>query len=105
MLASDSISFSPALFRGALDKNPQPKSDGGIYFVICNSCYWCTSVLDGTRLSVIMDNNCPSCKSQLMESIPVRSCEDSSSCGGNKSTMNFDLPTQAGKEVEEDYIQ
>ena len=41
------------------------------YFALCNSCFWCASYL----LQPMSTVRCPSCKTQMIEIIPVRLCE------------------------------
>ena len=36
-------------------------------FLICESCFWCASILRGGTLV----GRCPSCKSNMLESIPI----------------------------------
>ena len=40
------------------------------YFALCNSCFWCASYL--RHMSTI---RCPSCKTEIMESMPIGSDE------------------------------
>ena len=40
------------------------------YFVLCNSCFWCASYL--LHVGTI---TCPSCKTEIMEFMPIRSDE------------------------------
>jgi len=37
------------------------------FFVLCNSCFWCASYL--RRMDTL---RCPSCKTEIMESVPIR---------------------------------
>jgi transcription initiation factor IIE alpha subunit len=46
------------------------EDNNNTYFAICNSCHWCTSLLDSTQLSLVSEK-CPSCKSQLMSLMPI----------------------------------
>jgi hypothetical protein len=40
-------------------------------FLICDSCFWCASVLDDREAS----GACPLCKCTMLESIPIASGE------------------------------
>ncbi|TLY11548.1 MAG: hypothetical protein E6K85_01225 [Thaumarchaeota archaeon] len=40
-------------------------------FLICESCFWCASILRGGTLV----GRCPCCKSNMLESIPIRTGE------------------------------
>jgi hypothetical protein len=39
-------------------------------FVICESCFWCASILGGSRVG-----RCPCCNSSTLESIPIAADE------------------------------
>ena len=51
-------------------------------FSICESCFWCASILSGGALV----GRCPCCKSSMLESIPIATGE---SC-------RFDYSTKRG---------
>jgi hypothetical protein len=38
-----------------------------VQFLICDSCFWCASVLDDSMAA----GACPLCKSSMLESIPL----------------------------------
>ncbi|HEV8386571.1 MAG TPA: hypothetical protein VGQ03_03010 [Nitrososphaera sp.] len=40
-----------------------------VRFIICNSCFWCTSLLYGYRISAL--SKCPRCSSSMIESISI----------------------------------
>jgi hypothetical protein len=40
-------------------------------FLICESCFWCASILRGSTLV----GRCPCCKSSMLESIPIATGE------------------------------
>ena len=44
----------------------------GIIFVICRSCFWCTSILS---IKHFLAENCPNCSLAMLESIPIMSNE------------------------------
>lgn len=50
------------------------KSDRRIYFVICNSCYWCASYFIIDEKSSLIPN-CNKCKSSDTEIIPISTDE------------------------------
>lgn len=43
------------------------RSNNPRFFVLCNSCFWCASYL--RRMDTL---RCPSCKTEIMESMPIR---------------------------------
>lgn len=58
----------------------------GIQFLICESCFWCASILeDGALIS-----RCPCCKSNMLESIPITTGE----------SYKFDYNTKSGVTLE-----
>ncbi|HZD34829.1 MAG TPA: hypothetical protein VE130_06460 [Nitrososphaeraceae archaeon] len=50
------------------------KSDHRIYFVICNSCYWCASYFIIDEKSSLIPN-CNNCKAHDTEIIPISTDE------------------------------
>lgn len=38
------------------------------YFVLCNSCFWCASYMRRVNNTV----RCPSCRTEIIESMPIR---------------------------------
>lgn len=42
-----------------------------VQFLICDSCFWCASILDGGMTAGV----CPICKSSMLESIPIAAGE------------------------------
>jgi hypothetical protein len=59
-------------------------------FVLCDSCYWCATYFDKTRIPA--DNNCPQCNANNNEltSFPVMSNE----------SFTFDYNDKLGVELE-----
>jgi hypothetical protein len=43
----------------------------GTQFLICESCFWCASILTGGTLL----GKCPCCKGSMLESIPIATGE------------------------------
>jgi predicted Zn-ribbon and HTH transcriptional regulator len=59
-------------------------------FVLCDTCYWCATYFDKTRIPI--DNNCPQCSANNNEltSFPVVSNE----------SFTFDYNDKRGVELE-----
>jgi len=55
-----------------------------ISFLICNSCFWCATVIFHTATSHI----CPTCKGKDIETVPIRSNE--------KHAYNYDARSSIG---------
>lgn len=45
-----------------------------VRFVICNSCFWCTSLLYGADVHAF--DRCPCCRSNLIEVMPIEPDEE-----------------------------
>jgi hypothetical protein len=41
-----------------------------IHFLFCDSCFWCASQSNNSNTNSII-NECPSCKSNQIESMPI----------------------------------
>jgi hypothetical protein len=55
---------------------------GKVRFLICDSCFWCASILgNGAPVSI-----CPRCKNSVLESIPIATGE----------SYRFDYSTKRG---------
>jgi len=52
-------------------KRPDRSSSSPPIFILCDTCYWCATYFDKTR--VPMDNNCPQCNANNNEltSFPI----------------------------------
>ena len=70
-MASTNQIISPPQRQSGMAKNE--RSDNAA-FVICNSCYWCTSLLCGTDVKAF--DRCPCCRSDLIEVIPIEPAEE-----------------------------
>src|SRR5919199_2724438 len=46
-------------------------SSSTVFFQICQSCFWCASNLSKSRIM----ERCPSCKTEILETMPIRSYE------------------------------
>lgn len=42
-----------------------------IYFLLCNSCFWCASYLSKTLIT-----DCPACRMTTLESMPISNNEE-----------------------------
>jgi hypothetical protein len=56
-------------------------------FVLCESCHWCATYLDKTRIPY---NECPHCSSDMLSSFPILSTE----------AFTFDYSEKRGVELE-----
>jgi hypothetical protein len=56
-------------------KKRDPSVSSPPLFILCDSCYWCATYFDKTRIPV--DNNCPQCSANNNEltSFPIMSNE------------------------------
>jgi len=70
--ANESIFGSPTQFSRDNTHKHRPKS---VKFVICNSCFWCSSLLDRAHYTTFI-SKCPCCKSEMIESMPVEPGEE-----------------------------
>jgi hypothetical protein len=59
--------FIPRLRPLYRNNNGKPYDD--VRFIICNSCFWCTSLLYGYRFSIL--SKCPCCSGNKIESISL----------------------------------
>jgi hypothetical protein len=75
------------------------------YFAICNSCHWCTSLLDSTQLPGVSEK-CPSCKSQLMSLMPIELVREHyySFHTGEASVLRSKFSSLTGDEKEQSHI-
>ena len=91
---NSATSSSPAI--GSISKH---RGSDPVQFVICNSCFWCTSLLFGARFSIRIDE-CPCCKSDMIESMPIESDEEYLFHENEKSgvTLEFRSMAEVGKE-------
>src|SRR5574341_1599158 len=64
---ADANLFMPRLNRPYGITNGKAYDD--VRFIICNSCFWCTSLLYGYRFSVV--SKCPCCSGSMIESISI----------------------------------
>lgn len=56
-------------------------------FVLCESCHWCATFLDKTRLP---SNECPHCSSDMLSSFPILPTE----------AFTFDYSEKRGVELQ-----
>jgi hypothetical protein len=72
------------------DSTPNVRTSGSPppVFVLCESCHWCATYLDKTRLP--SDNECPQCSSDMLSSFPILSTE----------AFTFDYSEVRGVELE-----
>jgi hypothetical protein len=42
-----------------------------IHFIMCQSCFWCASYINRSRLLMSIDNKCPLCHDSRIESMPI----------------------------------
>ncbi|MDQ4066023.1 MAG: hypothetical protein M3114_00365 [Thermoproteota archaeon] len=52
------------------DLSKSNNNNNNRYFVLCNSCFWCASYL--RHIGTL---RCPSCKTQIIEFMPIKSDE------------------------------
>jgi hypothetical protein len=64
---------SPSLIAKTPDRSSSPSPP--IIFILCDSCYWCATYLDKTRIPG--ENRCPQCDANYNEltSFPIASNE------------------------------
>ena len=62
-------------------------SNSTVFFQICQSCFWCASNLSKGR----MIKRCPSCKTETLEPMPIRS---------NEETFYFQYDRKRGVSLE-----
>jgi hypothetical protein len=71
----------------AIENNESVKPTNKIYFVICNSCYWCASYFSVNNSYVL---NCYACSSPNTELIPI----------GTDESFKIDFSHTRGMEIE-----
>jgi hypothetical protein len=69
---------STIIQKGELEGKGIRRISRHVQFTLCGSCFWCASYLDG-RYS----KQCPSCSSNLVESLPV--------AGNEMYTFSYDI--------------
>ena len=73
-----------------IDKKHDQSSSSPPIFVLCDTCYWCATYVDKSRISA--DNTCPQCGANNSElsSLPIMSNE----------AFTFDYNGKRGVELE-----
>ena len=79
----------------AIENNESVKPTNKIYFVICNSCYWCTSYFGIDNLEYLSTSSshvldCHTCSSPNTELIPI----------GTDESFKIDFSHTRGMEIE-----
>jgi Zn finger protein HypA/HybF involved in hydrogenase expression len=76
----ENISNNLGLKEAQLSINPIENNENKIYFVICNSCYWCASYFGTDDLESLSGSSshvldCPTCNSHNTEVMPIATDE------------------------------
>jgi hypothetical protein len=92
MSTTNQSSFATGLWS---ERNiPTHRVSAPVRFIICNSCFWCTSLLSGPGLSFYIEE-CPSCKSSTIESMPIEHNEKYLFERNEKSGIKLEFHTLA----------